>query len=1299
MKQTFFYLIFFTFLGISILSSTLSFAQQSSTQEQNTQNVPYQEAGWLFVKNFSPKEYSASPQNWAITQDKNGIVYIGNTTHLLSFDGKRWERTKIGGTGVVRSLSYSSFSDRVYIGGVGDVGYAYLDSLGNTKYISLFSKMPEKYRNFKDVWKTLVLGEEVFFLTKDFIFIYKNEEFRIIQPRANTFLSAFVIHDKLYVQEAKLGIFEYTNNYLNNLEHTNLLYNHLIVGMVEYADNVTLIATKEGLFYTHHTTTNKISRFEVEKNDFFQKNAIHSLAALSNGQFAIGTATEGIVLIDKNGKWKNHISDLKGLQDNAVWNLYAEKNGNLWVALSQGVAHVQTSWAYTYFGEESRLGKVNKITRFDGVLYAATGQGLFYYDAKLQIWEGVKEVLGQVWDLKIYDYDPKNPKLLIAGQAGIFAYNPLRKKIEKISELEAKHLLVDKTGIVYISTSEGLKKMNTAFKIEGTSLEEPLKRTVLLNQNQIWAETEYKGIVKIDKSTEDYQATFYDSLNGLPKAEIRQLVVNNEQLFVATSRGIFYLDTLKDEFISAVIANNTQKNPNFQAKNAIHSDVSLIESFAHYPKNQNGSVANAYWMVKDNQLLCYQDNEAIESAFLNLSNTDFNDIYEDNKYTLIENDFIKPIFTWVATSEGVYRYDYTQNSALPKDSLSIFVRYTKIRDSLVSNYGKHKLSTDFNNYSVQLVSTAFGQNEELQYRYRLLPSSLNWSPWTAKDEIEFNILPSGEYTLEIQAKNKTGELSNIVTRIFEVSTAWYQRWWAYIIYVGLVFLLAVGFTYLHERNLKKKNKELNSIIAERTQEISQKTEELEAQQKELLSQSQEVFNQKEELASQAEYLKKANKEVMRQKKSLQNANKRLEELSDITHEITSILDTKELTSAVFQRVIGLMPAEGFGVGLLNEQRNTIDFDDFFEKGKILEPHSDSLEDKNHPSVECLMEEKTITINNVAKVWKEKFEEHNITIEKGDLPYAVIYVPLIAEGQKFGVMTVQTFYELDYSEQDILLLQSIASATAIALSNIKAYQLIERRNQEITDSIRYAQTIQESILPTEKEIKRSVGEHYIIYKPKDIVSGDFYWTGYSEGFQYAAVVDCTGHGVPGAFMSMVGSSLLREILYEKEITSPADMLEHLDNEIRRSLRQTGKKGSNTDGMDIILIRYTYLENGNIELDFCGAKRPLIYKEADKEIVQLRGTSRSIGGIQRKKKPFEEHHLTLLPRTTLFLTSDGLIDQPNKDRKKYGTKRFLDKVSEWTHLPISMQESLLLEDLENFREEEEQRDDITIMAINL
>ncbi|WP_375562926.1 SpoIIE family protein phosphatase [Bernardetia sp. OM2101] len=1309
MKQTFFNSLFYIFLGISIFSSTLSFAQQNSKQEKNTQdvpNIPYQEAGRLFVENYSPKQYNAATQNWAIEQDKNGVIYVGNTTHLLSFDGKTWERIKIGGTGLVRSLGYSSSTEKMYIGGVGDVGYSYIDSLGKTKYVSLLNQVHQKYRNFDDVWKTVVLEEEVFFLTKDFILKYTLNGFEIIEPRANTFLSAFVVNERLYVQESKLGIFEYQNDFLNSIENTHFLYQSLIVGMVNYSANKALIATQKGEFYIYNTIKKTITNFDVEQKYFFQKNQIHHLVNLQNGQIAIGTAKEGIVLINENGKWKNHISELKGLQDNVIWNLHTDKNGDLWAALSQGISHIQTSWSYTYFGEQSRINKVHKVIRFDDILYAATEQGLAYYNPKLQIWEKENDILGQVWDLKIYQYKSKNSVLLIAGQAGVFVLNPLKRKIEKISDIESKHFLIDENNPqkVYISTSEGLKIIRGAYKLLDTSLEEPLIRTVQFKKSQLWAETEYKGVIKIDIQTDEtdnekkYQTTSYDSLNVIPSAKINQLIVSNEQLFAATSRGVYYLDTLKDEFVSAVLLDNTQKNTNFSANDVVNADVSLIEKFVHYSLEKD-TIVKVYWIVKDKHLLYYKNEEFIENATLNLPSAEFYSIYEDTKYTFEENNIEKPIFSWIATSEGLYRYDNTQTKKIQQDSLQIFLRHIRIGDSLVSFFEKHILPTGFNSFSVQMASPAFGKNEKLVYRYRLLPSATSWSPWNSKDKIEFAILPSGEYTLEIQAKNEEQQLSNAFLLDFEVETAWYQRWWAYLLYVGLVFLLAVVFTYLHEKNLKNKNKELNALVAERTQEISQKTEELEAQQTELLNQSQEVYNQKEELASQAEYLKKANQKVTKQKRALENSNKRLKKLSDITQEITSILDTEELVSIVFQRVIGLMPAEGFGIGLLNENKNTIEFNDFIEKGVTLEPHEDALKETNRPSVECLTTGKTIVVNNIAKVWKEKFDEENINIETGDLPYALIYVPLIAEGNKFGVMTVQTFYEMNYSEQDVLLLQSIGSATAIALSNIKAYNLIEQKNREVTDSIRYAQTIQDSILPTETEIKRSIGDHYVIYQPKDIVSGDFYWIGYNEGYQYAAVVDCTGHGVPGAFMSMVGSSLLREILYEKEITSPANMLEYLDDSIRLSLRQTGKDGSNTDGMDMILIRYLYREDGKIELDFAGAKRPLIYKEAEEKIIQLRGTSRSIGGVQRKKKPFKEHHLTLSPRTMLFLTSDGLIDQPNQDRKKYGTKRFLEKISEWGHLPISMQKMSLLEDLENFRNKEEQRDDITIMAINL
>ncbi len=1305
MKQTLFYSLFSIFLGISIFTSTLSFAQQNDKQEKNTQNQPYityKDAGRLFVKNYSPKEYNAATQNWAIEQDKNGIIYIGNTTHLLSFDGKNWEHTQIGGTGLVRSLAYSPITNKMYVGGIGEIGYSYTDSLGHTKYISLLNQVPEKYQNFKDVWKTVVLGEEVFFLTKKFILKYSANQFSIIQPRANTFLSAFVVAQKLYIQEAKLGLFEYKNDLLNSIENTHFLSQNLITGIVNYSKDIILIATKNGNFYTYNIIKNIITKFEIEQARFFQKNKVHGIKSLQNKKFAIGTKTQGIIIIDKNGKWKNQISELKGLQDNVIQSLYTDKNGDLWVALNKGIAHIETSSSYTYFGEQSRLNKTQKVIRFNQTLYAATEQGLSYYNTTAQIWENIDGILGQIWDLKIYNYNEKNSVLLIAGQEGIFVLNSLRRKVKKISKIEAKHFLIPQKEpkIVYISTSEGLKKMLSPYKIEDTPLDEPLKKTLQLKENQLWAETQYKGIIQIDiQKNKEYKITNYDSLKGASNAEIRQLVVSDNQLFVATSKGIYYLDTLKNQFLSSSTLVNTNENTNFFESSFVNADISFIDKFNYYNTVQKNSIVSSYWIVKNKQLFYYQDDKLIQNALLNLPTAEFYSIYEDPKYIYEENNIKKSVFSWIATSKGLYRYDNRQIKKQQTDSLQIFLRHIQIGDSLVSTLTKHKLPTGFNNFSVQMASPAFGKNEKLMYRYRLASFNTNWSPWTPKDKIEFAILPSGKYTLEVQAKNIKDELSNIFALDFEVKTAWYQRWWAYVIYVGLVFLLAMIFAYLYEKNLKNKNKELNSIVTARTQEITQKTEELKQQQEELLLQSKEVYNQKEKLSLQTEYLKKANKEVTKQKRALENSNERLKKLSDITQKITSVLNTEELIEIVFQTVIGLMPAEGFGIGFFNENKQAIEFENFIEKGVKLKSHNDSLKNTNRPSVECFIKGQTIVVNNVAKVWKEKFEEENIKVEAGDLPYALIYVPLITDGNKFGVITVQTFYKMDYSEQDVLLLQSIGSAIAIALSNIKAYNLIEQKNKEVTDSIRYAQTIQESILPTEKEIKNSIGDHYIIYQPKDIVSGDFYWIGYNNGYQYVAVADCTGHGVPGAFMSMVGSSLLREILYEKEITSPANILEKLDEEIRRSLRQTGQKGSNTDGMDVVLIRYMYNKDGKINLDFAGAKRPLIYQEVGKEIMQLRGTSRSIGGFLRAKKQFKEHHLTLLPRTMLYLTSDGLIDQPNEERKKYGTKRFLNKISEWGHLPISIQKASLLEDLENFRNEEKQRDDITILTIFL
>lgn len=267
------------------------------------------------------------------------------------------------------------------------------------------------------------------------------------------------------------------------------------------------------------------------------------------------------------------------------------------------------------------------------------------------------------------------------------------------------------------------------------------------------------------------------------------------------------------------------------------------------------------------------------------------------------------------------------------------------------------------------------------------------------------------------------------------------------------------------------------------------------------------------------------------------------------------------------------------------------------------------------------------------------------------------------------------------------------------------EYIEQQNENIKASITYAKTIQNAILPAYNDITRFFNA-FVIYKPKDIVSGDFYWyshlpakDGFSEKFFYA-VVDCTGHGVPGAFMSMIGSRLLNEIVNERKIIKPSLILTQMDREVKTILRQ--EETDNNDGMDVSLCMIEKLTENKTRVLYAGAKRPLFYYEKSVETLRyIKGTRKTIGGTQarRNQEVFEDHELYLQNGDILYLSTDGLIDQSSPQRIRYGTPRLIELLNEISDKPLEEQKLLIEESLITFQGEEAQRDDVTFIGIQI
>ncbi len=262
---------------------------------------------------------------------------------------------------------------------------------------------------------------------------------------------------------------------------------------------------------------------------------------------------------------------------------------------------------------------------------------------------------------------------------------------------------------------------------------------------------------------------------------------------------------------------------------------------------------------------------------------------------------------------------------------------------------------------------------------------------------------------------------------------------------------------------------------------------------------------------------------------------------------------------------------------------------------------------------------------------------------------------------------------------------------------KAYLEIEIKNKDISDSIEYALQIQQARLPHVESIRESFPEFFVLYLPRDIVSGDFYWfTETENGKKIFAVSDCTGHGIPGAFMSMMGIDGLNYAILEKRIESSSQILNHVNKFIIESLKQDLATVKSKDGMDTAICIF---EKDLSSVKYAGANRPL-WLIRNKELIQYSPDKMSIGGNNYSDYEFNEMTIPLQKGDSVYLFSDGYPDQFGGERnKKFMTKNLKQLLLEITHLSAREQESILQKSLQNWKGSLPQIDDIILVGIKL
>ena len=270
--------------------------------------------------------------------------------------------------------------------------------------------------------------------------------------------------------------------------------------------------------------------------------------------------------------------------------------------------------------------------------------------------------------------------------------------------------------------------------------------------------------------------------------------------------------------------------------------------------------------------------------------------------------------------------------------------------------------------------------------------------------------------------------------------------------------------------------------------------------------------------------------------------------------------------------------------------------------------------------------------------------------------------------------------------------------------VRQKEEIEIKNSElevlfkhVTDSIRYAKRIQEAILPPESLIKRVLPNSFVLYRPKDIVSGDFYWIDEKEGKTMFSAIDCTGHGVPGAFMSIVGYNILKQVINSNKTTSPAFILDRLNEGVSETLHHGHEASQAKDGMD---VAFCTIDFSTLELEYAGAYNPL-YIVREGKLLETKGDKFPIGlFLGKEKKKFVNHHIQLKRGDSIFIFSDGYADQFGGPKgKKFMISHFRNLLLQIAVEPVDQQKYILAKTLQEWSGTLDQVDDILVIGVKI
>ena len=759
------------------------------------------------IQNFTPNDYKAGIQNIDFSQNRDMDLYVANNLGVLSFNGNEWavHASKTGKK--VRSLAFDESKNRLYVGAQGIFGYFNQ----NWEYVSLLEKIPESLTDFDEVWDVFLLNSKVYFCTFQGIFIYDGQSISVIKPEGGLGRS-FLINGKLFTQNQQGKLFEVKEQKLVP-SYTQNQRDQIIAGIIPQEEGFLLFYNSGDIeFLASFGVTQKYENLI----NVLQGKYVNHVLQLSDTRLAISTQTAGIFLYDLQKQNFENITIEDGLLTNACLRVFQDFSGNLWVGMQNGIALIDINSPMRFINQDINLqGSGYDAFEVDEGTYFTTSNGIYFLAKNTNL---SKFILGT--EGPAYGMQKISTRLYAGHHTGLFLLeNGKAKRIANTDGLWQVKQLKSKPEFAIGGTYSGLY----LFQLDANLELKPIQKIRDFNESsrffeedrkgRIWVGQFYKGLYLLD-FTNDLTAAKVSKISDKYAFPIdEQIILSriNNDLYLATQKGIYKIDQTSDQIIKAeifkedigdqqvyLLAQDQQKNIHVYAE-------TLVGFFKQISSNNYAFVSSSLFQLRysfNNDLLNISMNTK-DGILFNANEGFIQYRPELENRVIVEQPLIVGRVTSVTENQNLFTRQPFE--VKPKDLEPLIV--------------SHKAKV----LQFEVESFLFKGGHNQQFRYFLKGFNEDYGEWTNTSIKEYTNLKDGEYEFYVQTRNHLGEIITGLPFPIVVKPPFYKSLFAKIIYLVLGLLTLF---LLSRRQRNKYNKKTKRLEEEKQKELVEKEQEL-----------------------------------------------------------------------------------------------------------------------------------------------------------------------------------------------------------------------------------------------------------------------------------------------------------------------------------------------------------------------------------------------------------------------------------------------------------------------------------------